>query len=684
MPQGTDRERWVALQQELPAAQAQLAARRQAAQADFNAWLATAKPDALSTYVPVDGLYLHAPLNEGSGTSIHIRVDSSEQSVPLTNDPVWTTCDVAAHALQIKGNGVAELAGAGDFAADQAFSYGAWVKLPSQDAAGAIVARMDDQNGYRGWDFWVEQRRVGTHIIHQWSTDALKVVSRDPIPADKWTHVLVTYDGSRRAAGVQVYFDGEVQPTAVQADALLGDIHTDVPLKIGQRNASASIPGLTLQDLRIYRRALTPPEAKSLARSTRLSVYLAQAPTERSDTAKAELFDWWLPTLDKPYGELAGTVARLEKEQSEIRARGTIAHVMEERGEPATAYLLFRGEYDKQRDQLSPDTPDILPPLPADAPRNRLGLARWLVSPEHPLTARVTVNRFWQEVFGTGLVKTTGDFGVSGELPTHPELLDWLAVEFRENGWDAKRLFQQIVTSATYRQAATVTPQKREADPENRWLSRGPRFRMDAEMVRDYALAASGLLVRKIGGPSVKPYQPEGVWEAIAMNVSDTRSYQRDSGENLYRRSLYTFWKRMAPPASMDIMNAPNREFCVVRRERTNTPLQALVTLNDEQFMEAARHLAQRTLIEGGNDFEQRLQWLALHLVARPLRSEEVAIIDRSLRGLQDNYRAHPADADSLLGVGESPRDASLDAAELAAWTMLVNELMNLDEVLTK
>ncbi len=684
VPQRTDRERWVALQQELPAAQAQLAARRSAAQADFNAWLATAKPDALSTYVPVDGLYLHASLDEGSGTSTRIRVDNSEQSVPLTNDPVWTTCDVAAHALQIQGNGVAELAGAGDFAADQAFSYGAWVKLPPQDAAGAIVARMDDQNGYRGWDFWVEQRRIGTHIIHQWSTDALKVVSRDPIPADKWTHVLVTYDGSRKAAGVQVYFDGEVQPTAVQADALLGDIHTAVPLKIGQRHASATIPGLTLQDLRIYRRALTPPEAKSLARATRLSVYLAQAPTERTDTAKTELFDWWLPTLDKPYGELAGTVARLEKEQSEIRARGTIAHVMEERGEPATAYLLFRGEYDKQRDQLLPDTPDILPPLSADAPRNRLGLARWLVSPEHPLTARVTVNRFWQEVFGTGLVKTSGDFGVSGELPTHPELLDWLAVEFRENGWDVKRLLQQIVTSATYRQAATVTPQKREADPENRWLSRGPRFRMDAEMVRDYALAASGLLVRKIGGPSVKPYQPEGVWEAIAMNVSDTRSYQRDSGENLYRRSLYTFWKRMAPPASMDIMNAPNREFCVVRRERTNTPLQALVTLNDEQFMEAARHLAQRTLLEGGNDFEQRLQWLALRLVARPLRSQEVAIIERSLRGLQDDYRAHPADADSLLGVGESPRDASLDAAELAAWTMLVNELMNLDEVLTK
>ena len=258
------------------------------------------------------------------------------------------------------------------------------------------------------------------------------------------------------------------------------------------------------------------------------------------------------------------------------------------------AYVLFRGDYDKRRDKVLPETPAVLPPFPKDAPRNRLGFARWLLLPNHPLTARVTVNRFWQEVFGTGIVRTTGDFGVAGELPSHQELLDWLAVEFRESGWDVKKLFKLMVTSATYRQSAAATPEKVEKDPQNRLLCRGPRFRMDAEVVRDYALAASGLLVEKLGGPSVKPYQPPGVWEAIAMDVSNTRSYVRDTGENLYRRSLYTFWKRQAPPASMELFNAPNREACVVRRERTDTPLQALVTLNDEQFVEAARHLAQR------------------------------------------------------------------------------------------
>jgi hypothetical protein len=348
------------------------------------------------------------------------------------------------------------------------------------------------------------------------------------------------------------------------------------------------------------------------------------------------------------------------------------------------AYVLFRGEYDKRRDPVKPVTPKALPPMPDDLPRNRLGLAQWLLRPEHPLTSRVTVNRFWQEVFGTGLVRTSGDFGVAGELPSHPELLDWLAVEFRETGWDMKRFFTLLVTSATYRQAALTTPDKLEKDPQNRLLSRGPRFRMDAEMIRDYALAASGLLVRKLGGPSVKPYQPDGVWEAVAMIGSNTRDYRRDSGEALFRRSLYTFWKRSAPPASMEIFNAPNRETCTVRRERTNTPLQALVTLNDPQFVEAARYLAQEALRSSGPDAESRIDFLARRLLSRPLRPEELKVVQASLSDLLAYYRANPADAKKLLAVGEVRTAPALDAAALAGWTMLTNELMNLDEVLNK
>jgi hypothetical protein len=357
---------------------------------------------------------------------------------------------------------------------------------------------------------------------------------------------------------------------------------------------------------------------------------------------------------------------------------------MQERTEPAMAHVLFRGEYDKRRDEVVPDTPDILPPLREDLPKNRLGFAHWLLRPGHPLTGRVTVNRFWQELFGTGLVRTAGDFGVAGELPSHPELLDWLAVEFRESGWDMKRFFKLLVTSATYRQSAQTTLQKLDQDPQNRWLSRGPRFRMDAEMIRDYALAASGLLAGRVGGPSVKPYQPEGVWEAVAMIGSNTRDYRRDSGESLYRRSLYTFWKRSAPPASMEIFNAPSREVCTVRRERTNTPLQALATLNDPQLIEAARHLAQLALKECGESREGAIEIISKRLLARPLRAEEASVVQASLQDLLNYYQAHPDDAKQLLAVGESKPDPALECETLAAWTMLANQLMNLDEVLNK
>jgi hypothetical protein len=356
---------------------------------------------------------------------------------------------------------------------------------------------------------------------------------------------------------------------------------------------------------------------------------------------------------------------------------------MQERPEAPIAFVLNRGEYDQRKDQVSPDTPDILPPFPPDAPRNRLGFAKWLLLPEHPLTARVTVNRLWSQLFGTGFVKTAGDFGVTGELPSNQALLDWLAIDFRDSGWDMKRFMKQIVMSSTYRQSSIVTKDKLEKDPENRLYSRGPRFRMDAEMVRDYALASSGLLVPKIGGPSVKPYQPPGVWEAVAMIGSDTRNYKQDSGEALYRRSLYTFWKRSAPPASMEVFNAPSRESCTVVRERTNTPLQALVTLNDTQFVEAARRLAERAL-QSSADVPGRINFMTERLLARRLQPKEVEIIQTTLEKFQKHYAASEEDAKKLIDVGESNVEIQAPPAELAAWTMVANELMNLDEVLNK
>jgi hypothetical protein len=388
---------------------------------------------------------------------------------------------------------------------------------------------------------------------------------------------------------------------------------------------------------------------------------------------------------DASYQSYSAQLRTVDAERDLIARRSPVTFVMEERTDQTPfSYVLYRGMYDQPRDKVEPAVPGILPQLKPDMPRNRLGLAQWLVSAENPVTARVTVNRFWQEIFGTGIVRTAEDFGSQGELPSNQALLDWMAVEFRESGWDVKKFFRMLVTSATYRQSAVATPEKLKADPDNRLLSRGPRFRMDAEMVRDYALAASGLLNPQIGGPSVKTYQPPGLWEAVAMDESNTRYYTPDTGDKLYRRSLYWFWKRSAPPASLDIFNAPTREICTVRRERTNTPLQALVTMNDTQFVEAARHLAERALNGGGSTAEQRFEFVGKELLARPFDASEVKVLSGSWHDFLSYYDANPQDANKLLAVGESKADAKLNRAEFAAMTMIVNQVMNLDEVLVK
>ncbi|HEX5105664.1 MAG TPA: DUF1553 domain-containing protein [Pirellulaceae bacterium] len=692
VPVDQDRERFKALQGEISGVQGQIAARKQAAGSEFDAWLAGFKPEELAKYVPQEGVALRAGLNEGEGKSLKFAIGGAEREISLEDGFTWGAGrdGKGKKAFHLKAEGPAiELADVGDFEADQGFAVSCWLSLGKRGQTGAVLARMDVGSDYRGWDVWLEGDKIGMHIINKWMDDALKVVCQTPLQPRQWTHVAVTYDGSKKAAGVKVFYNGVPQPVSVQADALKSTIKTAVPLKIGQRSTGQRLAAMGYQDLRIYSRGLSPQEVEQLAKADELEDFFAKAADQRKPEEKSKVFDWWLATVDQTSRDLDGRLKALQQEEVQIKARGTIAHIMNERNEEAMAYILFRGEYDKRRDQVKAATPEILHAMPAGAPQNRLGLAQWLFAAENPLTARVTVNRFWQELFGTGLVRSAGDFGVTGELPSHPELLDWLAIEFRSPsdgspGWDIKQFFKLLVMSNTYRQATVVTPEKLLKDAENRLLSRGPRYRMDAEMIRDYALAASGLLVKKLGGPSVKPYQPDNVWEAVAMIGSNTRDYKRDTGESLYRRSMYTFWKRAAPPASMEILNAPNRETCVVRRERTDTPLQALVTLNDEQFVEAARHLAQRAIKEGGEKDDDRLDFVARRLLARPFRVEELPIVKASLTELSAYYTANVEDAIKLIAVGESKADPALDPAQLAAWTMLVNELMNLDEVLNK
>jgi hypothetical protein len=694
VPLAKDRARYEQLSKDLATARGRIEARKTKVKPAFEKFTTTATAASVLGKNPLAGLKFHAPLTEGEGTKTALAVDAQIRSAAIGDGYAWAAGQRGGKALQVKQTGsTITVPDAGDFDRSQVFTASAWVKLTRRGSGGAVVARMDPKNKYRGWDLWIEGDKPGFHLINAFPEDTLKVVGTNALPLNQWAHVAIAYDGSAKSSGVSIYVNGQRQATATQYDALKSTTRTDVPLTIGTRHGTERLVNGLIEDVRLYDRALAPAEVEQLVRYGAAAEALAKPAAERSEAEVAAAFDWWLGTFDEPTRDLGREIVKLQVEDAMIRARGTIAHVMnEKKGDPG-AFILYRGDYDKRRDPVKAETPSSLPRMASDLPHNRLGLAKWLLSPDHPLTTRVTVNRFWQEVFGNGLVRTSGDFGIAGELPSHPELLDWLAVEFREPtwntcceappGWDVKEFFKLIVTSATYRQAAITTKEKLEKDRDNRLLSRGPRFRMDAEMIRDNALAASGLLVRKLGGPSVKPYQPEGVWEAVAMIGSNTRDYRRDSGENLYRRSMYTFWKRSAPPAAMEVLNAPNRETCTVRRDRTNTPIAALLTLNDVQFVEAARVLAEKAMASGAGD-DARIDFIARRLLARPFRPHEMSIVKESLLELRENYMLKPADAKQLIAYGESKPNPALHPVDLAAWTMLANQLMNLDEVLNK
>ncbi len=401
---------------------------------------------------------------------------------------------------------------------------------------------------------------------------------------------------------------------------------------------------------------------------------------------RAYFFEHAYSKIGGTFETLRSKLAEGEKKRKQLEGQIPTTLVFREKGgDPKPAFMLKRGEYDQKGEKVGRAVPAFLPPLPPNAPVNRLGLAQWLVAPNHPLTARVAVNRFWLQVFGTGIVKTAEDFGAQGEPPSHPELLDWLAVQFRDEGWDVKRLMKRLVMSAAYRQSSRVTPQTLAHDPANRLYARGPRFRLDAETLRDQAFFVSGLLIETVGGPSVKPPQPAGLWEAVAYTDSNTAHFTADTGvEKVHRRSLYTFWKRTAAPPQMTTFDAPSRESCQVRRERTNTPLQALLLLNEPQFVEAARALAERTLRQGGSTTEDRLTTMFRLVASRRPDAKDVAELSSSLKELTAHYASHIEAAKQLIATGETKPDPRFNPSELAAWTLIGNILLNLDEAITK
>ncbi len=608
----------------------------------------------------------------------------------------------------------------GDREWNEPFSAGTWLmprletNASSTPKVGAILARIDSDQHGRGWELIYDNGKLAFRLVHQWPDNAIAVeTEKIVLERGRWNHILVTYDGSGLAAGVNLYVDGRLQNLAIGKDSLEGAVKTAAPLRFGREDRELNpFRQARYQDFRFYARALDPGEASRLAYADRAAEIIARGPPAgwNEDEFKV-VSDFYFANVDPVARDLSAKLAgfnavidRISKAEDDRTARydpihpfddnlddeiahmskgGDVVIVCEDKPQLAYANVLMRGIYSARLERVRPAIPHFLPQLPPDAPRNRLGLADWIVSPANPLTARVTVNRMWQEVFGAGIVETTEDFGVMGGHPSHPELLDWLAVDFREHGWDVKRFYKQVVMSATYRQSARITPELLEKDPKNRLLARGPRFRMDAEMLRDTVLAASGLLVDKIGGPSVKPYQPEGVWESGGYPTSNTTYYVQDHGQALYRRSLYTFWKRMATMPDMDALDAAPRDGSCTRRQRTNTPLQALVAMNNPQWLEAARCLAER-VIQRDAEPDKRLDDIGRLLLARPWKPREKEVLDQALEKFSAVYDHNLPASRDLIAVGESHPNPALPANEVAAWMLVASTAFNLDATLNK
>ena len=585
-------------------------------------------------------------------------------------------------AASFDGKRFLEVGDAAELGFFDRFSLSAWVYPTALD--GPILGRNTDKpevgdHGFKGYGLYLREGRVQLNLVTRWLDDSLRVETAEPLELNRWHHVAATYDGSRVADGTRIYVNGQPSPLNVRLNLLNQDFRLPNPLRIG--GAGARRFSGWIDEVRIYSEVLSPREVAVVALAESVNEAAALPPDSRSQSQSDKLLWCFLdqyapPQIHKSWRQLQD----LHRQQRELVRSFPTVMVMQEKKIPRDTFVLVRGAYDRPGEKVLPGVPAFLPQLHEGWDNNRIGLARWLVSAENPLTARVTVNRFWQTYFGVGLVKTAEDFGSQGERPLHLELLDWLATEFVSSGWDIKALQKTIVTSATYRQSSKVQPKLLKRDPENRLLARGPRFRLPAEVVRDQALAVSGLLVEQVGGPSVKPYQPVGLWSELAGG----KDYQRGEGSDLYRRSLYTFWKRTSAPPSMTTFDSGQRETCSVRQERTNTPLQALNLMNDVTYVEASRVLAQRMMEEGGQTSAERIAFAYKMLTARTPGSREAEILVEGFQHYLRDYRNDRAAALELVTQGEHPRNPALDVAELASYTTVASLILNLDRAITK
>jgi hypothetical protein len=669
----------------IKAQEKRLAESQQNAAGDFDGWLKKGEYKLLGKQmIPQPGLQAQYTFEKGS---LQNKVNSKQsgtmkrESGQAGGDPEFEKIP-GGEALVLNGDVFLDLNQTGVFRKSEPFSIGIWVNVPKGLKEGVILHKSQAERLYnfRGYHLYLKNDRLELNMAHTAPSNAITRVTTQPIPRDQWIQLTVTYDGSSKANGFKLYMNGKEAAMETTMDQLTKDIlfksSVEPGLQIGAWWRGLGFTGGKVDDIVVYNRALTVFETGILARKNVWSAITTKQVPQLSAAETATLRDYYLSVINPETYQARRSLQIARTVQADSTERIPELMVMQEMPKPKQAHVLLRGNYDALGEKVFPATPQSILPFPKNLPKNRYGLAQWLTNPDNPLTARVEVNRLWQNFFGTGLVKTTEDFGNQGEMPSHPELLDWLAVTFRESGWDIKKLNKLIALSATYRQDSRTSKDIREKDPENRLYARGPANRMSAEMIRDNALMASGLLNKKIGGKSVKPYQPEGLWSINSTN------YEADSGDAVYRRSLYVLVKRSVPNPTLATFDATTRSYCVVRRQKTNTPLQALVTLNDPTFIEAAKVLGdQMTRV---TDPRAAITIAYRKLTGKKPPAKELDLLVRLQKTEQEKFSKNPGKARGWLSSGQYKVTLKLDPATVAANSVVASTILNSDASLTK
>jgi hypothetical protein len=626
-----------------------------------------------------EGLIDHYPLDGSLNNTANEKTKAKSKA-----DDQHFTKAVFGAGLEFDGQSDVDLGPTGDLQINKPYTISAWVYPRSTDN-GTILARLNNSQTSAGYELRFEEGRIRATFITRWITGVTGIKTRQPLQPNRWHHILWTSDESMSARGMHVFVNGIEQEVDItfNSGSNFNKVGAGSPLLLGSRKGADHLDG-RIDEVRLYNRVLRPNEISILAQSDTPQQIAAIARKKRTPEQASKIRHAFLHGADiqrsSKINKALANLAKARKAKIDFIATVPQVMVMKELETPRPAYILNRGVWSQPGEEVQPAVPEIFSQITNKQPTNRLELAKWLTAPDHPLTARVTVNRYWQMFFGRGLVKTAEDFGSQGTAPTNPQLLDWLATEFVALDWDIKAMLKRIVTSSTYKQASRVSPDLLERDPENILFARGPRFRLPAYAIRDQALAFAGLLSARQGGPPVMPYQPAGLWR----EMSGTQKYVQAKGEDLYRRSLYTYWKRTIAPPTMGVFDTPQREACAVLQTRTNTPIQALTLLNDPTFVEASRVLGQRMLNEGGDTPANRIDFAFRVVTARPPTPGELRILEGAYNQVLADFTANPSNARQLLAVGDSKPDTSLDPIQLATQATVASMIMNLDETITK